>query len=308
MEEELWDWWFESPDKSAFYIHRFGALNPSDGPDILDAEIEIDGKTFRGSIEFDYDASGWVQHGHFQHFRYEHTLLHIFYKGVQPFYHGNKPHFSFKLGNDNVSDNYDSIDSFSSRKSSFLAYYIRVFNRDDLLFLLLCRTLGYYHNRELMTYVAYVILTEQAAERDIKIADVLAQSKKRAVRPHNRLNIRVEQAFALVQNPFWTSELHDLLKKRLALRSLLLATYKLLNDKIPEKTKIGRDRIKLFFFNWVIPLLYLRHKGTSDIGFCHYLEELFDDFKLQAIVTKVHSKSDLEIRLSDLSLPCELTF
>ncbi len=309
MEEELLDWWFESPDKHAFYIHSFGSLNLSDGPDILDAEIEIHGKYYRGSIEFDYAASGWVQHGHFQHFRYEHLLLHVFYKGQRPFYHGNKPTFSFRLGDENLHDNNaGSLESFIGRKASFLTYYMTIFNHADLLFLLMCRTLGYYHNRELMTYIAYVILTEQAAERDAKIEVLLEQAKKRAVRPHNRLNVRLNQALALFQNSFWTSELLVLLKSRLAFRPLLAATYTLLNNSVSEETKISREKITLFFFNWAIPLIYLRYKNTQDVGFCTYLEALFTDIKKQKTVSKVHSKSDLEMQLSDLSLPRELTF
>lgn len=307
MEEQLWDWWFESPQKSAFFIHDFGELNNSDGPDILNCELEVSGKLYRGAVEFDYNASGWVEHGHFQNYRFESILLHVYALGKLPLYHGNCPRFSYCVNTDRMQNLSERRDGFATRKTDFLSYYKQIFTWDDLLFLLFCRTLGYYHNRELMTYIAYALLTRTHEQFAAQIGDILRQAKKRAVRPNNRINIRIQQASRLYENSFWIAECFALFRARLAAKKLVKALHELFNRNMVELPKIGRDRIILFLFNWALPMEAARHLPRGNDSYVQYLSDVFEQLKSYAAIRSIHSESDLEMTLDDLISPYEET-
>ncbi len=54
-----------------------GVLNPTDGPDFLNAKILIDGIIWHGAIELHLKSSGWKQHGHHLDHSYNKVILHV---------------------------------------------------------------------------------------------------------------------------------------------------------------------------------------------------------------------------------------
>ena len=58
-------------------IHRVGTLNPNEGPDFLDALIEIEGKTFRGDVEVHFRSRNWREHGHHLDPAFASVVLHL---------------------------------------------------------------------------------------------------------------------------------------------------------------------------------------------------------------------------------------
>lgn len=54
-----------------------GRWNRSSGPDFTHAEIELDGKRFRGDIEIDPSAQDWERHGHGANPAYNNVVLHV---------------------------------------------------------------------------------------------------------------------------------------------------------------------------------------------------------------------------------------
>jgi len=83
--EEICAYWqagmFSSSAKSQHHgsirIIEHGKWNRKEGPSILQAEIEIQGKRKRGSIVISKDAEQWQAQGYNQHPDYEHCILHI---------------------------------------------------------------------------------------------------------------------------------------------------------------------------------------------------------------------------------------
>ncbi len=58
-------------------IFDTGALNPTDGPDFLNAKILIDGIIWHGAVELHLASSGWKQHGHHLDESYNKVILHV---------------------------------------------------------------------------------------------------------------------------------------------------------------------------------------------------------------------------------------
>ena len=56
-----------------------GIWNTGAGPDFLKAELEIEGRRYRGDIEIHVVSEGWFQHGHHEDKRYNDVILHLTY-------------------------------------------------------------------------------------------------------------------------------------------------------------------------------------------------------------------------------------
>ena len=61
-------------------ILNFGKLNHAQGPDFLEAEVEIDGVRNYGAIEIHVDASDWFKHKHESDEKYTSVILHVVWK------------------------------------------------------------------------------------------------------------------------------------------------------------------------------------------------------------------------------------
>ncbi|MDB5200897.1 MAG: hypothetical protein JWQ27_306 [Ferruginibacter sp.] len=61
-------------------IIRQGQLNHNQGPDFLDAQLEIDGTVWAGTVELHTIASEWIQHGHSDDPNYNNVILHVVWK------------------------------------------------------------------------------------------------------------------------------------------------------------------------------------------------------------------------------------
>ena len=73
--------WFKTPLHSTeghtVSILHPGRRNEDNGPDFLEAVVEIDGLRCRGDVEFHICAEDWFRHGHQQDQRYRNVVLHI---------------------------------------------------------------------------------------------------------------------------------------------------------------------------------------------------------------------------------------
>jgi len=56
-----------------------GKLNPTDGPDFLDARLQIGPLVWHGDVEIHWSADGWNSHGHNNDTRYNRVVLHVVY-------------------------------------------------------------------------------------------------------------------------------------------------------------------------------------------------------------------------------------
>jgi len=66
-----------------------GTLNKNDGPDFLNAEIDIGGLKWHGAVEVHIHAKDWYVHGHQQDPAYNQIILHVVVNGAQPVYTEN---------------------------------------------------------------------------------------------------------------------------------------------------------------------------------------------------------------------------
>ncbi|MEL6674997.1 MAG: DUF2851 family protein [Bacteroidota bacterium] len=64
-----------------------GIHNLNQGPDFLNAQIEIDGMQWQGQVEIHWRSEEWYQHSHHTDPHYNPTILHVVYQG------GKKPIF-----------------------------------------------------------------------------------------------------------------------------------------------------------------------------------------------------------------------
>ncbi len=61
-------------------VHNVGTHNLNEGPDFLNAKIEIDGKIWFGSVEIHLKNSDWKNHKHHLNKNYDTVILHLVYK------------------------------------------------------------------------------------------------------------------------------------------------------------------------------------------------------------------------------------
>lgn len=64
-------------DGNSLTIVKQGEINAHNGPDFLNAEIEIDGQKWYGHIEIHLNASDWIAHKHIGDLLYENVILHV---------------------------------------------------------------------------------------------------------------------------------------------------------------------------------------------------------------------------------------
>ncbi len=80
MKERRLHRWWKNYDKG-WVGHAFVAFpgweNHEEGPDFLNALIEMDGRLVRGDVEIHCDAKDWHAHGHDRDPRYNHVILHV---------------------------------------------------------------------------------------------------------------------------------------------------------------------------------------------------------------------------------------
>ncbi len=65
---------------SGLEILNFGTLNFDQGPDFLNARIQLDGLEFAGSIEIHIKSSHWHRHKHEESKLYDNVILHVVYE------------------------------------------------------------------------------------------------------------------------------------------------------------------------------------------------------------------------------------
>ena len=70
-------WDFKTMDLKSIIIRNFGELNTLQGPDFKEAEVEVNGLVFYGSIELHIKSSHWNKHGHQYDCRYNQVVLHV---------------------------------------------------------------------------------------------------------------------------------------------------------------------------------------------------------------------------------------
>jgi Protein of unknown function (DUF2851) len=61
-----------------------GVLNRNSGPDFRDGLIALDGKVFRGDIEFHRTPADWKAHSHHNDEKYNSVILHVVYRSSAP--------------------------------------------------------------------------------------------------------------------------------------------------------------------------------------------------------------------------------
>jgi hypothetical protein len=67
----------KTTENKTIIILNFGTLNNAQGPDFLEAEVEIDGVRNYGAIEIHVNASEWFKHNHHHDEKYNAVILHV---------------------------------------------------------------------------------------------------------------------------------------------------------------------------------------------------------------------------------------
>lgn len=57
-----------------------GRIQSDSGPDLVDAQVRIDGQLWAGTVEVHLQSSEWDQHGHARDAAYENVVLHVVYE------------------------------------------------------------------------------------------------------------------------------------------------------------------------------------------------------------------------------------
>ena len=70
----------KTSENQSIIILNFGKLNHAQGPDFLEAEVEIDGIRNYGAIEIHVNASDWFKHKHESDEKYTSVILHVVWK------------------------------------------------------------------------------------------------------------------------------------------------------------------------------------------------------------------------------------
>ncbi len=74
---QLWHRPLETTDGREIKVRSPGTPNVHEGPDFLDADIEIGGIRWRGHVEVDVRPADWQRHGHHRHVHYQNVILHV---------------------------------------------------------------------------------------------------------------------------------------------------------------------------------------------------------------------------------------
>ena len=70
----------KTTENRSIVIRNFGILNHAQGPDFLEAEVEIDGIHNYGAVEIHVNASEWFKHNHQKDEKYNSVILHVVWK------------------------------------------------------------------------------------------------------------------------------------------------------------------------------------------------------------------------------------
>lgn len=67
------------PEGQKVKIQYPGDPNPSDGPDFLNANIQIGSLIWHGDVEIHWNVTDWKKHGHYRDANYNRVILHVVY-------------------------------------------------------------------------------------------------------------------------------------------------------------------------------------------------------------------------------------
>ena len=286
MEDDLYDWWFLDSPEPQFTILNHGKINITDGPDIQNIEVSINNMSYKGNAELDYISSNWFSHGHFQNIHYQNVLLHVVMRKTHQNYHGYVPKFTYVIETNELIKNSEVTD-FWKRKENFLQTYNSLYSKEDVFLILFARALGFYHNREEMTYLAQLNIRLKEIPIDQRTQFLQSQilPKAKSVRPNNRLHIRLNQ-FLSFQNHTFLNDIQSIIKSRLQLTSTIKVISEDLSTYITEGS-IGKSRISQWLFNGVLP--YERfNTPDKNSPYSYYLEDLMEQLKKYPEIAKFH--------------------
>lgn len=277
MEKELIEWWYQQSQVPPIRIYDHGCINPTDGPDITDCSIEINGSRYRGAIEFDPSSSDWFAHGHFQHPRYQNVILHITGSHNILMYHGNMPTFTLDVSDQTLLVNNALQPShFLDRHQSFISQYSRWFDPGHVTLILIARTLGYYHLRE---------STMHFMMQWLRGVHPVCHPVAKEVRPKNRFDIRCRQMERLPEGFNVNALLQELGRISAPVSVLTDELYDLLNLRQSRDERIGRERIHLFLFNWVLPLFKMNGWATDS-----HIQALGTVLQRKPLISRFHKE------------------
>ena len=272
-ETQLIEQWFSHKQFGDIEVLNHGYLNTSDGPDILNAEIEILSTRYSGNIEIDYKKSFWLRHGHFQNRLYESTLLHFYNQEDSYEYQGFHPKYSYNAYTSELKKIKSLNLEFKERKLRLFNSLSHLFIDKEIISILLARTLGLHKNRDVMMYYAIRKFQNEMYSNHIE------NNFKKSVRPMNQYDKRTKQ-YDLLENEFlFSKKVTFLIYQRYDIK-------KILNEF--KGYPISKNRTLLYLYNYLIPYL-LFNKTADNQGFILYLNDFFKDLKAYSYLKNMHS-------------------
>lgn len=79
----------QTEEGAALHIIQPGQHNHEAGPDFLEAQVQIGGTLWAGSVEIHLKASDWIQHKHSEDAAYDNVILHVVLEADQPIYYAS---------------------------------------------------------------------------------------------------------------------------------------------------------------------------------------------------------------------------
>jgi len=103
----------ETTNKQTIFIKKGGVHNKNEGPDFLNAHLEIDNQLWVGNVEIHIKSSDWYLHKHEEDVNYDAVILHVVWEhDVDIYMKNSKPLPTLELKkfvNESLLKNYNSL-------------------------------------------------------------------------------------------------------------------------------------------------------------------------------------------------------
>jgi hypothetical protein len=275
-----------------------GRLSTTSGPDFQGAEIVLDGQRLRGDIEIHLRSADWFLHMHHLNPAYNNVVLHLAWRtdnriittasgiavkqlSLQTL-EAFRPHLQ--------PSDFDITTFFMQRferKIRYCSALLEVHFAEDVLWILLARTLGYSANTESMELFARIFplsrlrniaqhySVNRAFIRGVALGEkteddnatrrllprktfVWQRTGRPANYPEKRLDY-VADLFAKMQYVDFFAAIMSVLSARKESSYVLAALRKVMH--IPgRRSAIGKERLLSYVINWLLPFGWLYHE------------------------------------------------
>ena len=309
-------------DEELIILSR-GDLSTNLGPDFQGARISFNGEVYSGDIEIHLRSSDWYHHGHHLNRAFNNVILHLVWNSENREIITNNnlsiPELSFQNlqiveepGEDAKPDLIELFFQRYVRKLTYCQELLQFYSPEDVLWILLSRTLGYRLNADTMELFARVyypvrirqLIHSKAMVEEILISAAFRDENKNSQsllhhlprlqvpwrnggRPANNPERRIKYLSLLIQK-FWITDIFKVTNDIIVERKKWDFILKQISDLFrvtDKKVNPGRGRLIVFIINWILPLMNAVHPDQPI--FQQYLLDLYWSIPPETISRKL---------------------